>query len=114
IGSGRSTYQKGRIDATALEVDAIEDSLPILLEHGIRVAVKLERKAGVIFDSETQPQAGRHLIKNAPTKTMALVLRSGQVRSKLRDGVGSIVAQEQSTGDREPDVADHLGIAQIA
>ena len=114
VGAGRRVDLKTRIDAATREVDAAEDLRPIFGQNRGRVAVELERQAGVVLNSAGDPEARHDLIAQAAANGVALVLGIGEVSGELRFRGRGVIAEEQASGDRQTGVADDLGVTRKA
>lgn len=111
IRTGGGIHLKGGVNAAAIEIYAADDGGAVLSESVRRVALKFEGKTGIELNAEGQPEARLDLIAEAAAHGVALVLGDREMAGGLAGGAGSIVAQEESTGDRVPSIAEHIGIA---
>ena len=66
IGARRSIHLERRINAAAREINAIQNLLAILREHGRRIAVEFEWQTGIVLNSRGDPESRPHLIAQAP------------------------------------------------
>ena len=75
IGARRSIHLERRINAAAREINAIQNLLAILREHGRRIAIELKGQPGIVLNSRSDPEPRLHLITQAPANGIALILR---------------------------------------
>jgi hypothetical protein len=83
-----------------------------VLGDGVRdCAVKLRRESGTVLASERNPHAIDQLIADASVQRVTLVLRIPEAAVGVGQGVGSITAQEEASGNGKVDAADLVGVA---
>lgn len=74
IRPSRGIYLESWVDAAPVEVNAIEDLLPVFGEDRGRIAIELEGETGVELNSPSDPEAWRDLIAKSSADGVALVL----------------------------------------
>ena len=86
----------------------------ILGQSIILAAGVLEWQARAIVDTRGKPDTRCELIAEASSQRISLVLRVGKVAAGLTQRSANVVAEEQSSRDRIPDIPHHVGVADKA
>ncbi len=114
LSAERGVDSEGGLDASAVDVDAVDDGLAILGQRLLVGAIKIKGQATAIFGAGGNPHTRSELIANAGTGGVALILRVGKVSGELGSCVDRVGTGEQTSGYRKPGIAYDIGIAEKA
>src|ERR1700683_2543009 len=104
---------EGRINAAAREIDTTENLRAIFGKDVGGIAVKFEGQPGIVLNAAGKPEARIYLIAEAAANCVALILGVREMAGELSFGGGGVIAEEEPAGDRQPGIAEHIGIAEV-